>query len=117
MLRWIEKSEKMLLDVYFYSNIDDKYRPAIEEIGLQTLVSTFCSSKATTTAAKEFKTELREMDLPMISCTKIYSALQEWLRQVEMEEESSSDDTTTTSRESRNSNVSSIGMFSPTSHA
>jgi hypothetical protein len=39
MLRWIEKSEKMLLDVYFYSNIDDKYRPAIEEIGLQTLVS------------------------------------------------------------------------------
>jgi hypothetical protein len=121
LLKWINNTQQSLLEMYIHSAIDVQYRQDIEDIGLKTLVSSYCSSKSTDNASLTFKTELREMGLPMVVCTKVYMCLQEWLRQLEEAGEnhfvSSDDSTAVTTSSNASSNISSVGMFSPLTNA
>ena len=86
------------------------YLADIEDIGLKVLVSIYCT-RGGNFAARAFKEELREMELPMLACSKIYMGLQEWRREFESLQKLSITNVTAADATS----VSSLGMSSPAS--
>lgn len=85
-MRWINKiAEKTLSDLLSQGNIQDRYHDDIEDIGLKTLVSIYCT-RGSNFSAKVFKDEVRAMELPMVICSKLYMSLQEWRREFEAAE-------------------------------
>ena len=113
-LQWLSKTEKNVVLLCLEIGLNVSFVSAVEDIGLKLLISVYCTRGANF-GARAFKEELREMELPMLVCSKIYMGLEDWRRQFESQK---ADDisvaTARTSSSSSASSVSSLGMFSPT---
>ena len=122
-LQWIDLKMRTMASLQNSVGVSAQHSEDLEEIGLKTLVSIYCTRESNF-AARVFKDELRAMELPMVVASKLYMGLQEWRRQFELEKEVDDEVTTTvsisstTSSTSRvsgvsNATVSSLGMASP----
>ena len=81
-LAWIKTQSKTVGDLMRCAELSERFHEDVIDIGLNTLVSMYCTRGANF-SANLFKQELREMDLPMLACSKIYMALQCWRREYE----------------------------------
>ena len=82
---WIDSTGKTFNDLLVKANAGDSYQSDIDnvsDLGLMVLVSIYCTRNADF-SAQLFKNELRQMDLSMKFCSKIYNALQDWRRDFE----------------------------------
>jgi hypothetical protein len=117
-LKWIEHSKKTLAGLLTDSEVSLRHHDDVEDIGLKTLVSIYCTRDSSFSAVA-FKRELREMELPMVVCSKIYMGLQEWRRDFEqslpfgMLDNASTVTTSSSSSTDGGSTMSSLGMGSP----
>lgn len=108
--KWVEAHFMELSDLLERGAVAARFHSDVEEIGLKTLLSIYC----TNVNARSMKEELRDTGLPMIVCSKIYMALQEWRRECELWQETEEDNVTVSSSTSLESlpSVSSLGMSS-----
>lgn len=118
-LEWLTDSEKTVALLCLQVGVNVSHLADIEDIGLKVLVSMYCTTGAHF-AARVFKQELREMELPMVVCSKLYAGLQEWRREFESTQKlgitavtTSDDDNSAITSSSSSQSVSSLGMFSP----
>jgi len=118
-LEWLTDTEKNVVLLCRQVGMNASYLADIEDIGLKVLVSIYCT-RGGNFAARAFKEELREMELPMLACSKIYMGLQEWRREFESLQKLSitnvtaaDDDSSAATSFTSSPSVSSLGMFSP----
>ncbi len=113
--KWIDVRNLDLFDLFESGDISSRFRSDVEEIGLKTLISIYCTAEDT----KAMKAELREMGLPMLVCSKVYMALQEWRRECIVDGGSTttieSDDGTSSSGVSLSSSSSTVSSLSMSS--
>ena len=81
---WVVKEQRGLNDLLICAEIHDGSGDVVEDVGMKTLISIYCTRGANF-SAQVFKKELRDMEIPMKVCSKLYCALQEWRREFEKE--------------------------------
>ena len=79
MNKWVELEGLTAKDLMCAASISEEILSEIEAIGLETLISIYCTA-GEKFAAKIFKEELRSMEVPMLICSKLYMGLQKWRR-------------------------------------
>jgi len=78
-LKWIEGCGKTTIDLLRDARVDLDHHHELEDIGLDTLTSMYCTRNADY-SAQVFKDELRGMGIPLKECSKLYMGLQKWRR-------------------------------------
>ena len=79
---WVVKEERGVNELLMCAEIYDGSGDAVEDIGMKTLISIYCT-RGSNFSAQVFKKELKDMEIPMKVCSKVYCALQEWRREFE----------------------------------